>query len=86
MTMSLSWNALKAGLSRRDLITRGLLAAGGLLLAKTSTTSAEAQAATAPRVRRAADGRPTPAVWRTRVRIIEKDTSPASTDSVSVNR
>lgn len=70
--MSLRWNASQATVTRRDLITRGLIAAGGLLLAKTMSASAEAPAGAAPRARRVPMDRAKPASWRTRVRILEK--------------
>lgn len=70
--MTLSWNASQAKVGRRDLIKRGLVAAAGLLIAKTMSASAEAPAETTPRTRRVPVERAKPATWRTRVRIIEK--------------
>lgn len=70
--MTLSWKASQATVGRRDLIKRGLVAAAGLLIAKTMSASAEAAAGTPPRARRVPVERAKPATWRTRVRIIEK--------------
>ncbi|MCZ7626660.1 MAG: hypothetical protein C3F12_10305 [Candidatus Methylomirabilota bacterium] len=68
--MSLLEKAPQATVTRRDLITRGLLALGALVIAKESV-SVQAPAASAPRPRRAPMDRAKPARWRTRVRIIE---------------
>lgn len=69
--MSLLENAPQATVTRRDLIKRGLIAAGGVLLAK-EIVSAHAPEASAPRPRRAPGNRAKPVSWRTRVRIVEK--------------
>lgn len=64
--------ALSGGrVTRRDLITRLLIAAGGLLIAK-ETASAQAPTGMAPRARRAPVDRTKLPSWRTHVQIIEK--------------
>lgn len=64
--------ALSQGqVTRRDLIKRGLITVGGLLIAK-ETASAQVPAGTAARARRAPVDRTKLAAWRTCVRIIEK--------------
>lgn len=69
--MSLLEKASQAAVTRRDLIKRGLIAAGGVLLAK-EIVSTHAPEVSATRPRRVPVDRAKLPNWQTRVRIIEK--------------